>query len=315
MRISEYLMLILGILAGSLSAGAATSGFEFLRVDLNPRSSAMGGAFIAMRGDIAGIQHNPAGMAFTNEQQFTFSYINYLLDIGGGQAGYSRRLSGLGQISAVISYLDYGDFTETDEFANPTGNSFSASDLVFAISYADNLETYFSYGVSLKYIHSKIDLYTSGALALDFGLIYDAPFEDDLYFGISLLNVGHATSAFVETEEDLPLSLRLGVTKKLAHLPLELNFALNDLNVNEGSFADRLSKFSIGGEFTISQVIRLRLGYNNEVHKGLDTGTGAGFSGVSLGFGIYYDKYRFDYGFSSFGDLGSTHRVGLSGTL
>jgi hypothetical protein len=308
-------LLCLTVMSSGLRAGSGTSGFEFLRIDMNPRSSAMGGAFIAMRGDIAGIFYNPAGMAFTDEEQFTFSYVNYLLDIGGGQAGYTRRLNGLGQISALISYFNYGEFTETNEFATPTGNTFSASDIVFALSYSDYLETHFSYGVSMKYIHSKIDLYTSGAMAFDFGLIYDAPFEDDLYFGISMLNVGKATSAFIDTKEDLPLSLRLGVTKKLAHLPLEFNLAFNDLNVSESSFADRLSKFSIGGEFTISQVIRLRLGYNNEVHKGLDTGTGAGFSGVSLGFGIYYDKYRFDYGFSSFGDLGSAHRIGFSGAL
>jgi hypothetical protein len=130
-----------------------------------------------------------------------------------------------------------------------------------------------------------------------------------------MLNVGKPTSAFMENKEDLPLSLRIGVTKKLAHLPLELNVALNDLNVSEDSFGDRMSKFAIGGEFTISEIIRLRLGYNNEVNKGLDTGTGAGFSGVSLGFGIFYDKFRFDYGFSSFGDLGATHRIGLSGIL
>jgi hypothetical protein len=315
MRIVGIFMISFVLLATGLHAGNATSGFEFLRIDLNPRSSALGGAFVAMRGDIAGIQHNPAGMAFTEEQQFTFNYVNYLLDIGGGQAGYTRRLTDLGQISAVISYFDYGDFTETNEFANPTGNTFSASDLVFALSYSDILESYFTYGVSIKYIHSKIDLYTSGALAFDFGLIYDAPFEDDLYFGISMLNVGKATSAFMETKEDLPLSLRIGVTKKLAHLPLELNVALNDLNVSEDSFFDRMKKFSIGGEFTISKPIRLRLGYNNEVHSGLDTGTGAGFSGVSLGFGILYDRYRFDYGFSSFGDLGATHRMGFSGTL
>jgi len=113
----------------------------------------------------------------------------------------------------------------------------------------------------------------------------------------------------------LPLSLRLGFTKKLAHLPLEFNFAFNDLNVRENNFWDRLKKFSIGGEFTLSQLIRLRLGYNNDIHQGLDTGTGAGFSGVSIGLGLQISSYRFDYGFSSFGDLGATHRVGLTGEI
>jgi hypothetical protein len=145
--------------------------------------------------------------------------------------------------------------------------------------------------------------------------MYSAPFSDDLYFGLSLLNVGKSLSAFVETREMLPLSLRLGIAKKLEHLPLELNVALNDLNVSESSVWDRLAKFSIGGEFTLSQLIRLRLGYENELHRDLDTGQGSGFAGVSMGFGLYWKDYRFDYGYSSYGDLGGTHRFGIYGTF
>ena len=88
-----------------------------------------------------------------------------------------------------------------------------------------------------------------------------------------------------------------------------------EADFNDPGFWDRLKKFSIGGEFTISELIRLRLGYNNDIHQGLDTGTGAGFSGVSVGLGIHINSYRFDYGFSSFGDLGATHRIGLSGNI
>ena len=49
--------------------------------------------------------------------------------------------------------------------------------------------------------------------------------------------------------------------------------------------------------------------------EGLDTGTGAGFAGVTIGFGFNFNIYRFDYGFASFGDLGTTHRFGISGSL
>ena len=313
--IKHLLLSILLVTAVPLSAGIGTSGFEFLRIVFNPRSSAMAGAFVAMRGDVSGIMHNPAGMAFGEGQHVSFDYVNYLLDIGGGQAAYSQRIEGFGQISGVISYFNYGSFDETTEFAQKTGNQFGAHDISFAVSYADHLEKYFSYGVSVKYIHSKIDMYTASAIAADFGLLYEAAFEDDLYFGLSLLNLGTPISAFISTKESLPVRLRLGMTKKLAHLPLEFNIALNDLNVYEKDVWERLKKFSIGGEFTLSDLLRLRLGYNNDIHQGLDTGTGAGFSGVALGLGIYYNAYRFDYGFSSFGDLGNTHRIGISAAL
>lgn len=306
-------LLVILLFTGLSVASDGTSGFEFLRTDYSPRSSSMGRAFVAMRGDLNALYHNPSSMAFTDQRQFVFNYMDYLIDFGGGFAAYTQRLPGLGQVSASVTWLNYGDFEETNEFAQQTGRTYGAYDMAFAVSYADELETYFSYGVTFKYVHSKIDLYTANAIAFDFGLMYAAPFEDDLYIGLSLLNVGKSTSAFIETKESLPLSLRIGIAKKLAHLPLEFNISLNDLNVNEDNIWDRLAKFSIGGEFTISELIRLRLGYENEVHKDLDTGQGAGFAGISLGFGLNWNGYRFDYGYSSFGDLGNTHRFGISG--
>jgi hypothetical protein len=309
------LLLFLYIPIENTLAGDGTSGFEFLRTEYSSRAASMGRAFVAMRGDINGLYHNPSGMAYLDQSQFVVNYTDYLIDFGGGFAAYSHRLSGLGQLSGSIIWLNYGNFDETNEFAQQTGRTYGAYDLAFALSYADILENYFSYGVTAKYVHSKIDMYTSDAIAFDFGLMYSAPFSENLYFGISLLNVGKPLSAFVDTKESLPLSLRFGVAKKLEHLPLELNASFNDLNVSESDFWDRLAKFSIGGEFTLSQLIRLRLGYENEIHRDLDTGQGSGFAGVSMGFGLYWKDYRFDYGYSSYGDLGGTHRFGIYGVF
>ncbi len=315
MRKWVLFILILYITTGSIRAGNGTSGFEFLRTEFSSRAASMGRAFVAMRGDINGLYHNPSGMAYFDQNQFVVNYTDYLIDFGGGFAAYSHRLPGLGQLSGSIIWLNYGDFDETNEFAQKSGRTYGAYDLAFALSYADILEQYFSYGVTLKYIHSKIDMFTADAIAFDFGLMYAAPFEENLYFGLSLLNVGRPLSAFVETKESLPLSLRLGVAKKLKHLPLEINATLNDLNVSEPDFWDRIAKFSIGGEFTLSQLIRLRLGYENEIHHDLDTGQGSGFAGLSMGFGLYWKDYRFDYGYSSYGDLGGTHLFGIFGTF
>jgi hypothetical protein len=315
MRKWLLVFLFLYINTGNILAGNSTSGFEFLRTEYSSRAASMGRAFVAMRGDINGLYHNPSGMAYFDQNQFVVNYTDYLLDFGSGFAAYSHRLPGLGQLSGSIIWLNYGDFDETNEFAEPSERTFGAYDLAFALSYADILEDYFSYGVTAKYVHSKIDMFTADAIAFDFGLMYDAPFGDNLYFGLSLLNVGKPLSAFVETKESLPLSLRLGVAKKLEYLPLELNAALNDLNVSESNFWDRLAKFSIGGEFTLSQLIRLRLGYENEIHRDLDTGQGSGFAGVSMGFGLNWNDYRFDYGYSSYGELGGTHRFGIYGSF
>jgi len=295
---------------------SGTSGFEFLRTDFSPRSSAMAGSYVAMRSDINGLFHNPAGLASATERQAMLNYLGHILDINGGSIGWSQNVENIGRVSGSIIYFDYGNFDETNEFAVPSGRKFGASDLAFAISLSNYLEDQFSYGVTMKYAHSTIDSYSASAIAFDFGLIYEAPFEDDLFIGFSLLNVGKALTAFQATDERLPLSINLGVSKKLAHLPLVLNINLNNLNEDEDTILDRIEKFSIGGEFTLSSMLRLRLGYDNSLHKDLETTNGPGFSGVSVGLGfVVWKNFRFDYGYSSWGDLGGLNRIGFSGTL
>jgi len=70
------LVFLLIILSVNLFAGNSTSGFKFLQTDFSARSSAMAGSFLAMRGEISGLFHNPACMAFTEERQFTLRIIN-----------------------------------------------------------------------------------------------------------------------------------------------------------------------------------------------------------------------------------------------
>jgi hypothetical protein len=65
----------------------------------------------------------------------------------------------------------------------------------------------------------------------------------------------------------------------------------------------------------LSELLRLRLGYENELNHDLDTGSGNGFAGVSLGFGLVWNDYRFDYSFSSMGALGGINRFGIFGTF
>ena len=162
---------------------SGTSGFEFLRTDFSPRSSAMAGTYVAMRSDVNGMFHNPAGLASASGKQFMGNYMDHLLDFKGGSIGFSQEIENVGRLSGAIIYFDYGNFDETDEFAVATGRKFGAADFAFAVSLSNYLEDRFAYGVTLKYAHSKIDVFTASAFALDFGLIYEAPFQDDMYIG------------------------------------------------------------------------------------------------------------------------------------
>ncbi len=297
------------------AGGQLTSGFEFLRTEFNPRISAMSGAYLTIRGDGNGMFINPAGNAYTTQRQFFFNYSNYLLDINGGSAGYVHPLPRWGRLTAGVQYMDYGSFIQTDESAEPTGQTFTAQDFAVSVGLADTLGQGFSYGVNTKLIFSKYEQYTAAAYALDFGLLYAAPFEKDLMFAATLTNVGYNFNYYASRKETLPLSLRLGISKKLEHLPLEISLVLNDLNLSTDNVWDHFRRFAIGGEFRMSSRLRLRMGYDNDIHRGQSGITNQKFAGVSAGIGIYTKRFRFDYAYTNMSALGNIHRFGISGYL
>lgn len=309
------ILLLLGISDFAFAGSRITSTFEFLRTDFNPRTAATGNAFTSMRGDVAGMFINPAGMAYSESRHFSFNYTSYLLDINGGVAAYSQAIEGFGIFSAAITYLDYGAIKETDDSGNETGASFSPADFALTLGWADRFEKNFSYGANIKYAHSTIHDFSASAIALDLGLIWEAPFEEDLFFAFSLLNVGSMVDYYMNTQEDLPLTMRFGFSKKLEHLPLEIAASLLDMNSAE-TIGDFFKQFSIGGEFRLSESLRLRLGYNNRLHNDLKINDEESqFGGVSGGLGILVKNFRVDYSYSNYNLLGNTHRFGISGTL
>ena len=71
-------------------------------------------------------------------------------------------------------------------------------------------------------------------------------------------------------------------------------------------------QFNVGGEFTISKGIFLRLGYNSLGRSQKIGGEGDQFAGVSAGFGFEWKQYFLDYGLSSYGAIGYLNRLSFS---
>lgn len=298
------------------AADELTSSFEFLRTDFNPRTSATANAFGTFRGDAGTMYINPAGLAYNENDHYVFNYTKYLLDINGGMAAYTTDYGDYGKISFGVVYLNYGTFDNTDEFGNKIGGTFSAADLALSFGWARHFENNLSYGANIKYVFSQIEDYNASAVALDLGLIWDASsWQEDLYFAVSVLNLGSNFEYYDNTSMPLPLSVKIGFSKKLAHLPLEIAVSLNELNRSAASFSDYFKRFSVGGEFKLSESLRFRLGYNNLLHTDLKALDESEFGGISAGLGIYINKYRFDYSYSNYNLLGNIHRIGIQGSL
>jgi hypothetical protein len=294
------------IFTSSVHAGESSgeAGYQFLRTYSGARPSAMAGAFISLSGDIHSVYFNPAGLAEMKGRVATATYLNHILDFQSGFIAYAMPMKNLGNMAVSLNYMNYGELDETDSEGNELG-TFSAGSFYLTSVLSRKLNDNLLVGGSVKFINSSIASYNSSAIALDLGLIYHVPFIEDFTVGLGVFNIGTALSAFVDTKDPLPLNFVFGFSKPLAHLPLTYSVSIN-------KYIDDDVQVNVGGEFTITDGVYLRLGYNSLGSNQKIGGEGDQFAGVSAGFGFEWQKYYLDYSLSSYGAIGYLNRLSFS---
>ncbi len=317
MKRPKFSILAIALLALCLGASTAIAGghpvYEFLRLPMNARAAALGNTFLTVRNDPTLLFSNPGALASLEAPAASVGFIKHLLDVNAGYAVYGQEYGDLGYFAAGVVYMNYGSFDRTDKFGNDLGTTFSAGDLAVSLGYG-NSSGNLSWGGAVKLIYSSIESYSSAGLAVDAGVSYLFP-EQQLVLAASVLNAGTQISSYAGTSEDLPFDIRVGIGKKLEHLPLTIMLNFHKLNEDEDKFFDRFTKYSIGGEFELSESLRARVGYYNEMRSELKIGNTAKLAGFSGGFGLNVASYVVDYAYTSFGEIGSMHRFSLGTTF
>jgi hypothetical protein len=302
--------LCLVIMATAARAGDLTSTFNFLRSDVGARASALAGAFFSVTDDPTVVFYNPGALPTLTSPRGSAGFFKELLDVNSGHLAFGMELEGIGTVAAGLVFTHYGEFVETDASGNTTG-SFGASDIALTLGYGLLLEEGFSLGGAVKVVHSSIAGYSSTGLAVDAGVLYRIP-DSRIALAMSIRNVGTQLDSYLGATEELPLDLGLGVSVVPKGLPLLLNAGVHRLTDDAEIFAERFRAFMIGGEFTLSKVFQLRVGYDNARRRDLKVGTSAGLAGFSAGLGIRVRSYRLDYGLNSLGAIGNLHRITLN---
>ena len=301
-KIAFILSLFFAISAYAYSPG--TSGFQFLKMQVGARAAGMAGAFLAVPGDVHSLFYNPAGIAPLQLKSASFSYHDDLLDINSGFLGYIHPKVGVGNVGVSVLFRDYGAIARTDISGQEDG-TFSSNYFSLAGSYAMQPMPNLYVGGSVKYVQGMIDNYSAGAVAADAGLMYLIPVHK-LALAAGIFNLGTSVSAFVDQKDPLPMQMRIGLSKHLEHLPL-----LIGLNVYK--YNDEPWYVALGGEFTLTPNLYLRLGWDSfgrdiAVDSSEDT-----LAGAAIGLGFLWKNIAFDYSFSSLGALGSLNRFTISG--
>ncbi len=305
------LFLAIAVLISGENLAQQRPAYDFLKVDPSARASALAGAFETYTDDPNIIFFNPAGLSTITGKKVSASFGKYLLDINFGTAAFNMKYKDIGWFGIGVKYFNYGTFDYMDENLTPTGGTFSANDVMVSLGYSNYLYDVVNYGINVKYIYSNIAEYNSSAVGFDFGLLYMIPSEQ-INLALSVNNIGTQVDSYLDTREKLPLDVRVGISKKLEHLPVNLSVSFSNLSEEKEKFIQHFKSFSIGGEFTFSENVLFRIGYNNEKRQDLKLGTSLGIAGFSAGIGIHFlDRYSFDYSLNSLGKVGSTHRFNL----
>lgn len=315
MRVSFLLSVLLTLAAPVQAQPSDLTGFSFLRLEPSARAAALGGSFSAVYGDdVNALFYNPAGLNKAMHRALSLSYLNHLSDLNAGFIAYSRHIEHVGTLGAGLRFLSYGEFDETDEAGERTG-TFGAADVALTLGGARAYRENLRYGANLHVILSSIDVYRASALAVDLGVLYTLP-SRRLFFSASVNHLGVTLSSLGTTRDKLPLDVRLGVAKRLRHLPLLLSitgYNLHDLGgAEDGASVHAVFRhLALGGELQFSDAFHVRVGYNHRRHEELKMSSRLDLAGVGLGFGIKIVRFGLDYAFNSWSTLGGLHQLTL----
>lgn len=296
--------------------------YQFLNLPTSARQIALGGETFTLLEDINQPMWNPSIIDVEIDNQIALNYTSYLAGINLGSLSYARLINRrFGVIHGHITYLNYGTLIGADEQGNETGN-FGASDLLFAIGYSYNIpKTNFYVGANFKFITSVISSYSSSGIATDIGITYNNPYKP-FTIALVLRNFGTQLSTYNGTKENLPLKVSLAGSYQLEHVPLKWYVTLDNLqqwnvavpnpsnqtsdlqgNITQEEISfltNAMRHFVVGAELFPESAINLRLGYNFRRSAELQLQNVRTFGGISFGFGIKMNRFKFDYAFSKY---------------
>ncbi|MEZ4684546.1 MAG: PorV/PorQ family protein [Bacteroidia bacterium] len=168
---------------------AGISALTFLKMDLNPRAAALGGAGLCITGDAYSPWTNPA--AFSETKGLSIGAANTFWASGVNAAAFSiGKPTQAGHFALSFTGISSGAMEVRTEFQpGGTGELFYASYFTAGLSYGKQLTDYFSYGVNLKYVREQLDQFAANTAALDMGFLYRTDFKD-LSFAVQVKNFG-----------------------------------------------------------------------------------------------------------------------------
>ncbi|KPL19501.1 MAG: hypothetical protein AMJ92_02525 [candidate division Zixibacteria bacterium SM23_81] len=292
------------------------SGAQFLVLGGGCRSVGMGGAYVAMAEGTDAIYFNPAGLGHLDAPTFSFSHGEVFADINLENVAFATpALGGVVGVSGV-GFLS-GEITRTtfEDQEGETGETFSANDFAFGLSYARMMTDKFTAGLTFKFINQNIDKVSANGWAFDVGGTYMMGMGN-LRLGFAIRNFGPDLSysgedlefdtglpEYEEVEEDIPaaykseaypmpLIFQVGLAYDLLYSgPNRFTAVLDGIHPN-----DQDETFNMGLEYGFNDSYFARVGYTGRSSMGFTAGLGARVTlggGVLAGIDYSYEDHEY----------------------
>ena len=305
-----------GAMAAFTRDFTGTSAGTFLKLPIDARGAALGGAMDAAAEDVSALHWNPAGLAGVATRHVSASYLSYLQGINYGFIGLAHPLeslvsrprrelapTGLGTVAVGAVYLNAGTLQEKDNTGAATGGAFAPTDVAIMVGWGGAMTRSLDLGVTLKAVREQIQASATTA-AGDFGARLRLRVGPVPYALSASIHNAYGHLKFHDQNDPLPLTGRIGAAAEL--LPGWLVLASLEAPRDNSPFA------SFGTEF--AYLFRdkfggaLRLGFNGMTRRGQMEGT----SGLCLGLGGRWDRLSLDFAWQPYGVFGDANRFTLS---
>lgn len=280
---------------------AGTAGFQFLKIGVGARESALGEAATSITNDANSVFWNVGALPFVRERQAIITHNQWIAGSTHDAAVVAIPLGSYVAAASVIN-LAIEDFEETTVLEpEGTGRMVSAGDILIGLAVARRFTDRLTIGVQAKYIQETLDMDSFNNILFDVGALYYTGFRQ-LRLGFSLQHFGPDMRIIRQTFR-MPLMFRLSAADDLINNENYRITAAFDLVYP----TDNIEWYNTGVEMELYNTFVFRSGYRFRMDEG----------NMTLGFGLQPPPIgtlntRFDYAYVRYGDIfGATHRFSI----
>ncbi len=314
------LLIVLGIVSPSFGLDLKFRKYagEFMEVGVAARAQGLGGAFVAISGDIASTYYNPAGLWNIENTQVSFMHTQQMLaSVNYDYLAVARKL-GNGRVLALsVVRLGVDNIKDSRQAKIIIDNdwridwskvtSFNSADYIVTFSFAQSWVHDWKVGANFKLIRRTLSDYSANGIGIDLGV--QRSFFRNLTLGAALKNATSTLISWNTGEKELVKpSLTVGGTYQLS-LPainsqfrpvVDFIFRGEDRRSTATANIGLISfDWNAGLEYSFRNLLFLRAG-KDEIQR------------FNFGLGFVIPHIRFDYAFTQYDqELGNSHRIGL----